>query len=79
MSEKLLHINLKRPEFDFEMQSYIAKVYAHVLDMTEEAIVNACIKAAKEAGITDLYLIDKQFLIDALIEKMRREKGDPDA
>ena len=46
---------------------------AKLIDMKNEAIVQECIKAANEAGITDLFLLDKQFIIDAIREKMERE------
>lgn len=46
---------------------------AKLIDMKNEAIVQECIKAANEAGITDLLLLDKKFIVDAIREKMERE------
>ena len=43
------------------------------IDKTEEAIVEACIACAKKEGITDLYMLDRQFVIDALREKKARD------
>ena len=50
------------------------KVAAQVIDMTEDAIVQAVMNAAQEEGVTDLYLMDKRFVIEALVEKANREK-----
>lgn len=47
-----------------------AKIAAQVVDIAEEAIVEACVTAAREAGIHELYLLDRKFVIDALIEKI---------
>lgn len=46
---------------------------AKLTDMKNEAIVQECIKAANEAGITDLFLLDKKFIVDAIREKLERE------
>ena len=40
------------------------------VEMQDEMIVKACVDAAKEAGITHLSLVDKQFVVDAIREKM---------
>lgn len=53
--------------------AYVQKLMAVCIDKTEEAIVEACIACAEKEGVTDLYLIDRQFVIDALREKKARE------
>lgn len=45
---------------------------AQVVDMQDQCIVDAIIEAAKEAGITYLYLIDRKFIIEAIQEKFER-------
>lgn len=50
----------------------ISKISAIVADMTDEAIYQAIIKMAREEGITDLYLMDKKFVFDALKEKLEK-------
>lgn len=55
----------------------IQNISAMVADMTDSAIVAAIIQSAKESGTTDLYLIDKQFIADALREKLEREDPKP--
>ena len=50
------------------------KVAAIVEDTTEEAIVRAVKEAAMANGVTDLYLLDQKFIMDAIREKKEREK-----
>lgn len=78
MTDKMLHFSLNMPEFDFDTNTLIQRICAHALDMQEDAVVQACVRTAEEAGITDLYLIDKQFVIDALMEKIKREEAKED-
>lgn len=52
-------------------------IMAMVEDMTDQAIYSAIIRAAKESRITDLYLMDRTFVLDALREKMERENPKP--
>lgn len=53
--------------------SLLKKIQVEVIDKTDRAIVDTIVKAAREAGVTDLYLLDKQFIIEAITEKMERE------
>ena len=46
-------------------------IAACCIEIEEEAIVNACIRAAIEEKLDNLYLIDKQFVINALKEAMK--------
>ena len=78
VNEKFRHYVLRQP---FHTEDIINQTYtiemeicAKVVDLAEDACVEAAIKAAMEAGITDLYLMDKQFVIDALVEKLQRER-----
>lgn len=48
-------------------------IAVQLIDMQDRAIYNEVIRAAGEAGIDDLYLMDKQFVLDALREKLERE------
>lgn len=73
------HYHLREPELDFELNTITQRIYTEVVDMYDDAIVQACVRAAKEAGLTDLVLLDKRFVLEALIEKMEREKEDHDA
>lgn len=60
--------------FDGEICSSMHRAAVQYADMLDTAVVNEALKVAKEAGISDLYLLDKQFVIDALTEKIQREK-----
>jgi len=55
----------------------VKNIMAQVEDLSDQAIYNAIIKAAQEAGVTDLYLMDKTFVLDALREKLERENQKP--
>ena len=55
----------------------IKSISAVVADMTDNAVYNAIIRSAQESGVTDLYLMDKKFVADALREKLERENQKP--
>ena len=65
----LNHYIIPQNENPYTIQS----ISAVVADMTDKAIVQAALQYAKEAGITDLYMMDKQFLADAIREKLERK------
>lgn len=56
---------------DYTMQ-YTERYVAEVVNAEDECFVNAVIKAAKEAGINELDLIDKNFVVSAIAEKQNR-------
>ena len=56
--------------------SITQKISAQVIDMAEKVIVDAIINTAREAGINDLYLIDKEFIITAIKNEMNRRNPD---
>ena len=60
--------------YSADFTSCYAKALAQLIDMTDKVIYDAIIATAIEEGITDLYLLDKQFVIEALREKLKREK-----
>lgn len=76
---KLRHYVLNMPlhSHDIINQTYNieAKIAAKIVDLAEEAVVQAVLDEASAAGITDMYLIDKKFVIEALKEKFKRERG----
>lgn len=59
------------------VDNYAAKVQAAVIDMTDQLIVKAITEEAKAAGYTDLYLMDKKFVLDAIREKLDRASMRP--
>lgn len=78
MTTKLQGIGLCDPVVDMDSMTVNFRFAADVLDMAEQAIVDATIKAAMEAGITELYLIDRRFILEAIREKLARDGGAED-
>lgn len=74
----IVHCDLKpdmmRYDLEDNIMKYVARIQAKVVDLHEAAIVDAVIAEAKAAGITDLYLLDRDFVIEALTEKMMFER-----
>lgn len=58
---------------DGQYHQYERRIACRLIDMWDQAMYNEVIKAAHEAGIDDLFLMDKQFVLDALREKLERE------
>lgn len=74
------HHLLNQPEIDFTdgLCKYREKIYAECIDMQEEAVVKAVIRSAMDAGVTQMWLLDKKFVLDALmsaIDKWRADNG----
>lgn len=74
--EPLQCIHLEQP-IEFDTGSVIRKMAAQVADMADTVIYQTIVAAAKEEGITDLYILDKQFVLSALREKLERENPKP--
>ena len=55
----------------------IKRIAAKVADLTEKVITDEIIRAAREAGVTDLYLMDRDFLLSAIREKQERMNPKP--
>ena len=52
----------------------VAKISAQVADLTDKVITDAIIAAAMQGGVTDLYLIDRAFIMRAIKNQLEREK-----
>lgn len=74
--DKLMHYVFPRDQLQLDgtMVELRCKIAAVVVDTTEKAVVQAIIEAARAEGVTDLYLLDKAFILDAIREKLEREK-----
>ena len=67
------HFNLNEPKILLEATFKLQQKYcAECVDMKERAIVEAVIRLAKEAGVTELFLLDRQFVLDALTDALRK-------
>lgn len=47
------------------------KMLAKCVDMMDDAIVKAVVDVAREEGISDLYLLDKTFVVNALTKAIK--------
>lgn len=66
-----LHINLPCSlEFDNGITSAIQKVAVQMQEKIDDTIIREITKAAKEQGITDLYILDKKNIIAAMQKQM---------
>lgn len=77
----LVHYNFKTPDIDFIQDvdtitgTITQRILAQVLDMADTEIVNAICKTAASEGVTDLFLIDKDFIMSAIRNEMARRKA----
>lgn len=69
MNYKLNDAEMQLKDGIFSMQE---KIYAECMDMRETVILNAVADAARHAGITELFLLDKQFVLDALTDALEK-------
>ena len=76
MSDSLLgrHISLPQNYEDFYGFNPISKVFAQVVDLYDTAICDAILDFAKRESVTDVYLLDKEFVKTALINEAKRRK-----
>lgn len=80
MDNRLMHYEFPHepPQLDPDGTIDINKKIAAVVeDATDKAIVAAILAAARAEEVTDLYLIDKKFIMDAIREKQERENPKP--
>lgn len=61
---------------DDGIMSISQRLLAQVVDMTDEVIVQAIIDYAREAGVTDLFLIDKEFIMSAIKREIQYRKAE---
>lgn len=75
----MFHAKLKRPEIKVDdegnamIYSVTDKVYAAMISRHETAIYEAILRGVEDAGLTDAYLLDKDFIIAAIKEKLERD------
>ena len=80
MDKRLMHYQFPRDQIQLvgtmaELPGKVAAVVEDTTDAaTDAAIVAAILAAARAEGVTDLYLLDKTFILDAIREKKEREK-----
>lgn len=79
MDKRLMHYQFPRDQIQIDgtTATLHTKVAAIVEDATDAAIVGAILEAARAEEVTDLYLLDKTFILDAIREKLERENPKP--
>ena len=66
--------NLESKSSDTDnMVDVVHKFQIGCIKTLDDAILDAIVRTAREEGITDLIVFDKDFVISALREKMERE------
>ena len=70
------HVQLQPPEYKFEngLLSVQSKIYAECMELHETAIFDAVCRAAREAGVNELFLLDRQFVLNALTSAIAEYK-----
>lgn len=64
---------LREARVEGDIVTMTRKIEVNVIETIEQELIDAILKAAYEAGVTDLYLIDKEFIVSAIKhEKERR-------
>lgn len=75
-SAELDPCSILQDEDDFmraEEERYVRSYACQLVNMRDDVILGGIVKAACEAGIDVLYLMDRQFVLDALREKLERD------
>lgn len=67
-------IRLNAPELKFEsgIVTMQHKIYADCIDMEENAIFDAVVRCAKENGYTEAFLLDKDFVLSAIVDAAKK-------
>ena len=62
-------------EIKFEDPGFIVRrnISVQFADMLDNELMTGIVNLARENGITDLFVLDKKFVLDALKEKLERE------
>lgn len=70
-SQKPLNLKFDNNEIYRMTEKYVAEI----VNAQEECYVRAVIQAAKEAGVTTLDLIDKEFVVSAIKHEQERRQS----
>ena len=72
--EVMRHFEFENP-FNDEGTCYINRIMVEVANLLDQALVQAVLSYAQREGLTDLYLIDAEFVKTALLNEANRRKG----
>lgn len=73
MHKEMQSFCLNNPVVDVNEMTVTFHFAAEVCDMADNAIRDAVVDAARKAGITELYLMDKTFILEAIRDKLREK------
>ena len=73
MYTEMQSFRLNDPVVDVSEMTVTFHFAAEVCDMADNAIRDAIVDAAQKAGITELYLLDKTFILEAIRDKLREK------
>lgn len=73
MFKEMQSFCLNDPVVDQYEMTVTFRYAAEVCDMADEAILEAVVDAARKDGITELYLLDKAFVLEAIRDKLREK------
>lgn len=73
MFKEMQSFRLNDPVVDVSEMTVTYHFAAEVCDMADNAIRDAIVDAAQKAGITELYLLDKTFILEAIRDKLREK------
>ena len=73
MFKEMQSFRLNDPIVDKSEMTVTFHFAAEVCDMADNAIRDAIVDAAQKAGITELYLLDKTFILEAILDKIREK------
>lgn len=75
MFKEMQSFRLNDPVVDVSEMTVTFHFAAEVCDTVDNAIRDAVVDAARKAGITELYLLDKTFILEAIRDKLREKLG----
>ena len=73
MYKEMQSFCLNDPVVDTDEMTVTFHFAAEVCDLADNAIRDAVVDAAQKAGITELYLLDKTFILEAIRDKLREK------
>lgn len=77
IERRLLHFQFNNyGVIDTENHYTVSKIAAQVADMTDKVVCGAIIDEAEQAGVTDLYLIDRDFIRAAIKKQIPKKPKD---
>jgi siroheme synthase (precorrin-2 oxidase/ferrochelatase) len=72
MTPPMRKFHISDMQIDLDTNSITNRIAVKVSEEIDEAIVKAIIQCAKEEGINDLYLLDKEFVMSAINHELER-------